>query len=73
MSKWPSIYHIPDAPCKDCDHQYTGCHSKCKDYIAYQEEREADKQERRKAQAIAEVRYWASSRKQSSRRRIDGR
>ena len=73
MAKWSSIYQGPDAPCKDCKGSYIGCHSKCEDYITYKADREADKQARRNAQAISEVRYWASARKQSIRRRIDGR
>jgi len=69
MAKWGNIYQGPDAPCKDCDHSYIGCHGKCEDYMTYKKDREADKQERRNAQAISEVRYWASTRKYSSKKR----
>lgn len=27
-------------PCKDCGKRYLGCHSECKDYIEFNEERQ---------------------------------
>ena len=71
MAKWSSIYQGPDAPCKDCTRSYIGCHGKCEEYIAYQEDRKAAKNKRHRDQAISEVTYWAQARTQSPRRRMN--
>ena len=32
--------NMKSSPCKDCQRRYLGCHSECKDYIEYSEERQ---------------------------------
>lgn len=34
------------SPCKDCPERYVDCHSRCKKYLAYAAEREAERQAR---------------------------
>lgn len=63
------IYQGEDAPCKECAMRYIGCHGECAIYMDYKQRREADRMERKKVQEIAEVQYFASMRRQSSRRK----
>ena len=65
------IYQSEDAPCYKCAREIKSydCHGYCKDYIEYAQRREADRLERKKVQEIAEVQYFASMRRQSSRRK----
>lgn len=34
------------SPCKDCPDRYVGCHERCNKYLAYADEREAERQAR---------------------------
>lgn len=38
------------APCKDCADRKVGCHSVCSRYLAWREEHEAEKRERKRYQ-----------------------
>lgn len=64
-----NIYQAEDAPCLKCTRRFVGCHSQCATYMDYKQRREADRMERKKVQEIAEVQYFASMRRQSSRRK----
>lgn len=33
---------MKSAPCKDCNRRGPGCHARCKDYMAWKEEHEAE-------------------------------
>lgn len=35
-----------DAPCKNCDDRYCGCHIECEDYISYSNERKIENERR---------------------------
>ncbi len=64
-----NIYQGEDAPCKGCVYRSSECHSECDEYLLYQQKREAARKDRQKVRQIAEVEYWASMRRQSSRRK----
>lgn len=64
-----NIYSGEDAPCKDCPDRQPGCHPNCDEYLLYQRRREEARKERARTREIAEVQYFASMRRQSSRRK----
>lgn len=57
-------------PCKGCQRREIGCHGKCPDYVAWQEEHEKEKAKRAlEADALdAQIKGLTRMRKESKRR-----
>ena len=62
----------PQAPCKDCYKRYLGCHSKCADYIDYNNKQKKIRDERmaRAEECQMIVKQINESRKRTTRGRI---
>lgn len=60
------------APCKDCEKRYMGCHSKCAEYIEYDKHQQKIRDERvMKAEEVQMmVRQITESRKRMKRGKI---
>ena len=62
----------PQAPCRDCDKRYLGCHSECADYIDYNNKQQKIRDERaaRSEECQRIVKQINESRKRMTRGRI---
>ena len=62
----------PQAPCRDCDKRYLGCHSECADYIDYNNKQQKIRYERaaRAEECQRIVKQINESRKRMTRGRI---
>lgn len=62
----------PQAPCRDCDKRYLGCHSECADYIDYNNKQQKIRDERaaRSEECQMIVKQINESRKRMTRGRI---
>ena len=62
----------PQAPCRDCDKRYLGCHSECADYIDYNNKQQKIRDERaaRAEECQRIVKQINESRKRMTRGRI---
>ena len=60
------------APCKDCEKRYLGCHSECDDYIDYNNKQQKIRDERaaRSEECQMIVKQINESRKRMTRGRI---
>ena len=60
------------APCKDCEKRYLGCHSECADYIDYNNKQQKIRDERaaRSEECQMIVKQINESRKRMTRGRI---
>lgn len=60
------------APCKDCEKRYLGCHSECADYINYNNKQQKVRDERaaRSEECQMIVKQINESRKRMTRGRI---
>ena len=60
------------APCKDCEKRYLGCHSECADYIDYNNKQQKIRDERaaRSEECQMIVKQISESRKRMTRGRI---